>query len=105
MLRQSQILIAALGLVCASAADLCVGFSGGGVIAGKGSRYRPRAKRRTPVSRSTASSREAYSVASPALAALIARATPSSSTTHTTIVFPTRAQVAAILRADSAVFS
>jgi hypothetical protein len=39
MLRQSQILIAALGLVCASgasAADLCVGFSGGGVIAGKG---------------------------------------------------------------------
>jgi hypothetical protein len=39
MLRKSQMLIVSLGLVCASganAADPCVGFSGGGVIAGKG---------------------------------------------------------------------
>jgi hypothetical protein len=39
MLRKRQILIVALGFVWASgasAADLCVGFSGGGIIAGKG---------------------------------------------------------------------
>ena len=102
MLRKSQMLIVSLGLVCASganAADPCVGFSGGGVIAGKGFTLPPKGE-----GLNTCKPFNGVE-ASPARAAWIARVTPSSSTTHTTIVCPTRARVVATLRADFVAFS
>ena len=74
------------------------------LLPGRGSRFRPRMKRRTPASPSTGSNRAAFSVASPVQAAWIARVTLLSCTTLTTTVFPTRERVVATLRAGSAGF-